>query len=206
VNSWRQITLRFGALSLVFALGACASPEPHLYVLSGGAAKQTNQASDRTEISLGIGPVELPDYLDRRELVTRSSENELNISDFAHWAEPLKFNIPQSLVEEIAELLPSQKVVAYPWKRANPVHYQVTVKIIRFETVEGGNTVLRVRWSLLSGDGKADLLTRDSEYTDSPKGKGYEAIVASMNADLLALARDITIATKQEATKARPIP
>lgn len=206
MKALKPLSLRSLIPLLFLVLAGCSSPEPHIYVLTGGASKSTAVDRAGMDLAVGVGPVELPDYLDRRQVVTRSGQNELDVADFAHWAEPLKFNIPQVLVEELSALLPSKKVVAFPWRRATTVNYQVAIKIIRFEATDGTTAILRARWSIVSGDGKGDLLTRESEYSEPLNGKGYDAIVASMNLALLKLSRDIADALRSASAHPSPLP
>ncbi|MFW6242141.1 MAG: PqiC family protein, partial [Thermodesulfobacteriota bacterium] len=35
--------------------------------------------------SVGVGPVELPDYLDRPQILTRAGEHEIHFAEFDQW-------------------------------------------------------------------------------------------------------------------------
>lgn len=176
-------------MSACLLLAACvSSPTPKFYVLAPLATERPADAG--LEIAVGVGPVELPDYLDRPQIVTRSGQNELNLAEFDRWGESLKDNTTQVLAENLAVLLPSKKVMTYPWKRATQVNYQVSVKITRFDHTEGGETVLGARWSILDGEG-GELLTRESRYVESPAGDSYPATVAAMNRALAQFSRDV---------------
>jgi len=46
--------------------------------------------------AIGVGPVTLPGYLDRREIVTRRGRDEIELGEFDHWSEQLKDGAPAS--------------------------------------------------------------------------------------------------------------
>jgi uncharacterized lipoprotein YmbA len=181
---------------LLLSSGCASSLTSHFYVLSHLSAATPTVATTGLGLAIGVGPVELPDYLDRPQIVSRTSQNELTLAEFDRWAEPLKDNFTQVLAENLAVLLPSQRVVVYPWRRATPVDYQLVVKVIRFDLTVGGDSVLNTRWSVLSSDGRQTLLTRESSYTEHPAGDDYPAIVTALNQTLAAFSRDVAAALK----------
>jgi len=188
----KNLTLPLIAISLTLSLTGCVnSPAPRFYVLAPLATERPVDAGQ--ELVIGVGPVEIPDYLDRPQIVTRSGQNELNLAEFEKWGESLKDNTTQVLAENLAVLLPSKKISTYPWKRSTPVNYQVSVKVTRFDHTEGGETVLSVRWSIHSGEG-TELLTRETRYAESPAGDSYPATVAAMNRALAQFSREVASA------------
>ena len=176
----------------VSMLSACGSSAPTRYYVLSILPQSTQQAVNAgRNLAVGVGPVELPEYLDISQIVTRTGQNELNLAEFDKWGEPLKDNANQVLAENLAVLLPSKKVLTYPWKRSSPLDYQVAVKITRFDHTEGGETVLHTRWNILSGDGNRELLSRETRYVERPDGIGYPATVAAMNRALAQFSRDV---------------
>lgn len=191
MNDRLSMVARAALLSGVLALTGCAGSESvRYYVLSATPAGPVGAAV--RDIPVGVGPVEFPEYLDRPQIMTRTSQNELSMADFDRWAESLKDNTIRVLAENLATLLPSQRVVTYPWKRATPVDYQVTVQVSRFDRLEQGESVLAVRWRVLDGGG-GELLSRTSTYRETPSGPDYPATVAAMNRNLEAFSRDVAL-------------
>jgi len=89
---------RFTVITLICSLtvlGGCASTEPSrfyiLHSLSGSEA-ETQIAAAENGVAIGIGPIELPEYLDRPQIVTRLSKNELQLAEFDQWVEPLNWS------------------------------------------------------------------------------------------------------------------
>jgi uncharacterized lipoprotein YmbA len=188
-------TFLAASLAALFVSGCGTSPDTRFYVLSAAQAPARPLAGQARVIALGVGPVELPEYLDRPQIVTRTGQNELRLAEFDRWAEPLKDSVSQALAENLAAYLPSRKVAAYPWKRSAQLDYQLVVKVIRFEGA-GGESVLNVRWSVSSGDGKTELLVRESRYAEPAAGTDYRAMVAAMSRALARFSRDVAEALR----------
>jgi uncharacterized lipoprotein YmbA len=183
-----SLGLVLGLLSLL----GCASSEPtRFYVLNASANLVRSAAPAEREPAIGIGPVTLPEHLDRSQIVTRTNGNELNVAEFHQWAGPLRDNITQVLAENLSVMIPTRQVHIHPWKRATAIDYQLTVEITRFDRQEEGDSVLNARWRLLAGDGKTELMTRASSFKAQPAGADYPATVAAMNETLEAFSREV---------------
>ncbi|MHC4477807.1 MAG: PqiC family protein [Planctomycetota bacterium] len=194
-----QITgIMMGAVLIV--LGGCAgtSPPANFYVLSPlpDSAAGTQPAGDESSIAIGIGPVNLPDYLDRSQIVTRVSPNALKVAAFDRWAEPLKSSFPRVLMENLAILLKTDQVTVYPWRKAIPVTYQVVVDVVRFDASPGENAVLVARWSLFSRGGDKLHVMKKSTFTKTTGSNNYEAMVSAQSQTIIEFSREIAAAIK----------
>ena len=196
--------LAVGLVAVALVTGGCSSPEPRFYVLAGPVAPvKPAQASPAGVAAIGLGPVQFPGYLDRPQIVTRSGRNELDLAEFERWAEPLKDNAVQVIADTVSQNLGNRKVVLFPWKRVTPIAYQVTVDVKRFDRTRGGETELAVRWSLLTADGKQELVSRDASYAEWPADDTYATTVAAMNRTLLKFSRDVATAIREQDSRQR---
>ena len=93
-------------------------------------------------LTVGVGPVDFPDYLRRLAVVTRVTPNRIELSDEKRWAEPLDKNFTRVLSENLATLLNTQRIEKYPWPLTSKVDYQVEIDVQRFETLGDGQTQL----------------------------------------------------------------
>jgi uncharacterized lipoprotein YmbA len=182
--------------AVLLGLTSCSSPPTRFYVLSHLPSSAQPSTAAEQGLAIGVGPVQLPDYLDRPQIVTRSSDNELKLANFAQWAESLQDNFAQVLADNLAILLPTRQVPVFPWSRTTPIDYQVKVKVIRFDRTAGGESVLNARWSIISGDGSRALIVRESSYSVLPEGDDHAATVAAMNQTLALFSRDIAAALR----------
>ena len=80
-------------LTMIFLSGCGGSSAPSKFYLLSSLAKsdaQTRNPESPVRLAVGVGPVEVPAYLDRPQIVTRLSLNTLRLAEFDKWAEPLK--------------------------------------------------------------------------------------------------------------------
>ncbi|MFQ5657889.1 MAG: membrane integrity-associated transporter subunit PqiC [Candidatus Methylomirabilales bacterium] len=183
-----------GASLLV--LGGCVgqSQPSRFYVLNSLATSETGRrlAAAENRIAIGIGPLELPKYLDRSQIVTRASPNQLDLADFDKWAEPLQDNFSRVLAENLSILLSTDRVVMFPWG-TTPIDYQVAAEVTRFESQPGGDVAMDARWTVFGKDRKA-LVMKQSSFSEPVGAEGYEAIVSALSRALATLSRDIAAA------------
>jgi uncharacterized lipoprotein YmbA len=184
---------------LLLPLAGCGSSKPvHLYVLTATAPK--TQPASPTGLAVGVGPVTLPKYLDRPQVVSRIAANSLEQNEFEQWGGDLNDNITRVLAANLGNLLATDRVSVYPWKGIAPIDYQVSMDVTRFEQDVDGSVVLDVFWSV-ANPGKDKVLTMQRasyrEAASAAAGGGrdaYDAMISAMNADLLTLSRDIAAA------------
>ncbi len=98
---------------------------------------------------VGVGPVEIPAYLDRPQIVTGNAGAELQMAEYHRWAEPLKDSITRVLAENLALSMPDSHIVSFPWNRAIALDFQVEVKVSRFHVDAAGHCELKADWTLL---------------------------------------------------------
>ena len=192
------------AVILMFSLsilGGCL-PKPSaptkLYILSplAGPAVEMHNKTDEIFMTIGVGPVHLPEYLDRLEIVTRINPNELKLAEFDIWAEPLQVNFTRVLIENISRLLITEPVAVFPWEASPQVDFQIGIELVRLDGDIAGKAFLTAQWSILNSSNKSILFSKKSQYTESVDGTGYSALVAAQSRMIGALSHDIAEAIK----------
>ena len=157
-------------------------------ISEGGVIKA--DAPVAQQVSIGVGPIDFPDYLRRHEVVTRTAANRIDVSSENRWAGPLDKNFADVLSENLATLLNTQRVESYPWNRSVAVDYQVVVSVQRFDTSPDGQSKLIARWSIKHGpDGKQLYATQTASSV--PIGSGSDAASAALSSDVAMLSREI---------------
>ena len=172
-----------GVILVFWALGGCtATSQPSkFYLLNSYSSTEPAIAKAPKALAIGIGPMTIPGYVDRPQIVTRVSTNELSLAEFHKWAEPLKDNIPQVIADNLALLLKTDNVISYPWKRTAPIDYQVTIDITRFDAMAAGEAHLIARWSVVGDDTRTILDTKNSHFMVPIQGPDYAEIVSALN-------------------------
>jgi uncharacterized lipoprotein YmbA len=182
-------------LALVVCLSACAgkSASSKFYVLSSLPQSSLSGAEGTT---IGVFPVGMPDYLDRPQIVTRASENEIRIDEFSRWAEPLKDSFTRALVQNLSTLLNNAKVIRTTEGASIPMALQVVVEVLQFDGALGDDVVLIVKWGLFEAQEKKLLLAKRSSFKEPTGAATYEALVAAESRAVAALSREIAEAIK----------
>jgi uncharacterized lipoprotein YmbA len=157
-------------------------------------------------LRIGIGPVELSEYLDRPQIVTQTSTSELLVDQFNQWAETLEFNIARVLARNLSALLSTKNLFLFPWAGSTQIDYQIKLAIIEFKGTPSDNVILRVQYTIF--DGSKKLLKMDVVNITQPISEpGYEELVSSMSRALDELSRQIAqviMALPKEETELEP--
>lgn len=185
-------------LALVFSgcvdLGPSADPSK-FYTLSpiaeAGKPRETTPGEERKALSLGIGPIKLPAYLDREGIVTRKSENRIEISEIDRWAEPLREELSRVLSQNLAALLRTDRILTYPWQVELEPACRVGVEMLRFELAEDRTAHLSARWAIWRANEKGPTAVKESTLARPVDGAGAEATVAALSRLLGDLSREI---------------
>jgi hypothetical protein len=178
------------SLFVALALAAgCLGPRPDLSAFFLLSPAPEPAGATAVPVVLGVGPVTIPGYLDRPELVVRVSENEIALSGTDRWAEPLSDNLARTLEENLAGLLPGSSYVDYPWFESQAPDYALSLDVRRFEADASGAVVLDVTWRLARGD--APLEARTVRLQETAEGPDRTAAVAAQSRALAELSRQI---------------
>ena len=145
--------LRVAVVALLIA-SACVSfkrsPEARYFVLRSPADTMAIPRPVAPRGFVGVQTVELPEHLDRPQLVAWTAPGELRIDEFLRWGEPLDLGFTRTLSENLQALLPEHVVRRAPW-RASVTPRCVVMTELRVFGLHPDNTVrLEVRWSLLA--------------------------------------------------------
>jgi uncharacterized protein len=178
------------AATLLLLLAGCESPPTEFYTLSNMQLPPGGPSTPRTVV--GVGPVTLPDYLDRPQIVTRASGNRMMLAAFDAWVEPMDGMFSRVLVENLSSLLATDNVVLLPQRRPTPLDYQVEVDVTRFDADLNGRAVLDARWKVFGKDGEPLIEEGRSTVVEPAAGSdSYEDIVAAMSRALGEMSRTI---------------
>jgi uncharacterized lipoprotein YmbA len=142
-------------LALLITLTACGTtPKNNYYLLTA-----TDAAAPRGHTpSLGIGPIEIPEYLNRNRLVYNRDGNQLRIANYERWAEPLANGVARVVSLNLAHLLNTENVQGFPWPRSQEPDYSVQITIM---SLDAGNNHAKLvaEWMVLK-PGKAPVSGR----------------------------------------------
>ena len=189
-------------LSVGLVLQGCSlSPRPdptRFFDLSSiGEVAEAERAASPLDVRVGVGPIRLPDHIDRPQLVTRIGPNELQISQNDRWAAPLRDDIVRTLAENIALLLGTERVRTYPWFGSWTPAYTVEVDFLRFESDTTGRAQLTAGWRIRAGASGERLHADRAEIRRAAAGPGAEAAVAAQSEALAELSSRLVEAIRE---------
>jgi uncharacterized lipoprotein YmbA len=194
--------------SAILTAGCLFSPQPDkskFFVLAPdvaqGAEVTPAAAGAPHQLVIGLGPIKLPEYLDRSDVVTRVAPNRLELSPVDRWAEPLSTDFRQVMAQDLSARLGTQMITFYPWYRTTHVDYQVRIDVYRFERDSHDTATLVAHWQIFDGSG-AILYATDS--TISETGQPDEPGAAALSRALGTLAGQITSAIQSLRSSAPP--
>lgn len=177
------------ALLTLCTSGCANSPPSDFFILNPTVADTAAQATE--PLSLGVGPVKIPEYLNRAQIVTRPGPNQLDVNEFNRWGGSLAANISSVMARNLAVLLGTDEVFVFPGDDPATPRFRVILSITRFDGVLGENVELDVRWIITGPRRREQLGTGRSVVREATNGSGYEDYVAAQSRALETLSREI---------------
>ena len=174
---------------------ASAAPAPAAPAGAGGS------------FTLGLGPVKLPPYLDRLEVVTRAAPNRVELSKADRWGESLPNNFSSVLLRDLSADVGTQRIVPFPWYSTTHVDVAVQVDVYRFETDAQGSAQLTAKWTITDGtDKNVVLYSAESSFAQSSKPGDMTDAAAALSRTVADLSRQIAGAVQQVRLRNGPNP
>jgi hypothetical protein len=181
-------------MAVLGALSGCgSSPKERFFVLSDDVAAVASVTP--AAYSIGVGPVTVPEIVDRPQFVLRRSASEVAIAEQARWAEPLKSEIARVIAANIARTLADAHVSAYPQNAVDRADFRVLIDLQRFDSAPGEAVTLEALWSVRQARGGA-LRNGKSTVREAVSGAGYEELVAAHRRALATISREIAGAVR----------
>lgn len=197
--SWKQFTivLLFGLVPQAFLSGCFGtSPASRFYTLAPREQTAASFTKD-SSLSVSVGPVDIPGYLERRQIVTRSGRNEIVLAEYDRWSGYLGDEITGVLVADVSKRLAPMRCAVLPWRSA-PVaamktNYRIPIRVSRFDGAPGESVFLTATWSLIRQlESKEEIITvRESTITEQVAGKDYGALVEAMGRAVERLGKEL---------------
>lgn len=186
----RSLALCIPVLLLLLACGS--SPPVRFFTLSSVESGLLQDADDA--LILGFGPLAMPDYLNRSQMVTRAAAGEMQVDEFSRWAEPLNVALHRVVSANVDHILDGVVVVAFPYEAdiRQQVNYRVLGTVGRFDADRSGQVMLEVQWSISAvGEGMVVPPRRSQYGAQASSANDPAAAAAAMNEALAQFSRDV---------------
>ena len=195
--SIKSLLKNIALLCLISLILSCAkSSKPvEYYMLDASVGIDNNQTLKGDEgPMIGLGPIRLPEYLDRFQMVVAVSENKYKLIDGHRWAEKLDQNISLALFKTLPGQLGTDKMIRYPWPQRPGVDFQVKIDILELNIDQNGQSQLIAQWSIKSKD--ETILNKRSSFTAQASTTDIDKMVQAQSECLTKLGQEIVSSLK----------
>jgi uncharacterized protein len=177
-------------------LAACGSlaPQESYYTLSTQLVAPP--AASESQLSLYVGPVSVPEAVDRPQMVLRTSPNQVEISDAHRWAEPLKTAIARVLAETLSRELRTARVLASRQGATGPVDYRIAVEVQRFESSLDTGATIDAVWTIVPSEKEGATRNGRTVAQESLPTRDPQGLAAAHSRALDKIGRDIAAAMR----------
>jgi uncharacterized lipoprotein YmbA len=181
-------------LSLTGCIGG-STPPAQFYLLEPLGADGGTPATEGIKPVVSLGPVRIPRYVDRPQIVTASGRNAYRLSEMNQWAESLDDNISRVLAQNLSRLASVDTVLSNSSNRARQAQLRVAVNILEFHVNPAGQAGLTAQWQILRGGDAA--VTRLASYRAPASTTDYRAMVMGLNECLNQMSRELAGGVRQ---------
>jgi uncharacterized lipoprotein YmbA len=191
-SSWVLLSV-FG-LMLVGCTGASGPSTFYMLRSMESPRESVSTTAGEKSVSVLVGPITMPGYLDRTQMVTVAGKNEMAMDEFNRWAESLQDGFCRVLVEDLSWLLNTPEVYRYDRGGSSSADYQVVIDVTRFDAVPQGDAHLIAFWIVSAKDNGSPRITRKSVFRAPVSETGFSGVVEAQNQTLTVFSREIAAA------------
>ena len=184
------------AVTVLSILGSCGTTPPARFYAITSTMSALPLEADPTGAIVTIGPVQIPEYLDRPQIVTVTGTNELILSEYDLWAGSLKDDINRVLIENVSSFLGGAVSVA-SWKTPLRNANKVPVSIVRIDALPGKSVTLKAQWTVFAKDSRTPAAFKDATIAEPLTGTDHRSVVAAMSKVVSELSRLVAVSVKQ---------
>jgi len=144
-------------------------------------------------LTIGLGPIVMPGYLQRPSLATRVDSAEIRYAEFDRWAEPLPTLFARALGDDLSALLDAARIVPYPWYPVTRLDLVVGVDVNAFEPDVSGNARLEACWTVKNPRTATVTRAECGSIAEASDGGGPQSRVNVLSRMVGELARRIAV-------------
>ncbi|MDD5633582.1 MAG: PqiC family protein [Methylococcales bacterium] len=144
---------------------------------------------------IGLGPIRIPEYLNRPQMIVAITDNQYRLFEDHRWAERLDQNISLALFKALPRQIGTDRIVRFPWSQRQVIDYQVSIDILEFNVDASGQSRLIAQWSIKRKDKPA--IDRRSSYQFPASTTDQAVMVKAQSQCLTKLGQEISAALRQ---------
>ncbi len=189
----KRLTVLFFVFLMLITAGCAGTKASRFYTLHPTANQADGQASvsKNNNVVVSIGHIEIPNILDRPQIVTYSGNNQVEFLEFDRWAGSFKDDISRVLIKDLSSLVAKDGISVVSWRQPGSSDYRIDLNINRFGSISDSEVALSVRWIVMESKGKNVIHIKESDLIEPIEGAGVDASVAAMSRAIGELSREL---------------
>jgi uncharacterized lipoprotein YmbA len=181
--------------------GCGTAPQERFFTLDSDPAPETRSTATGLGFTIVVGPVTVPEAVDRPQIVLRTATNRVEIDEQARWAASLKTEIPRVIADHLARLLDGARTATSMQRASSPPDYRVLIDIQRFDSVLQEGATIQALWTITTTRDATPINGR--ALVTQRAGAGVDELVAAHSRALAGVSRDIAAAIGAARTSAK---
>ena len=175
-------------------VAACGTPAKLSYYTLTVAPAASSAAAPSRALNVYVGPITIPEAVDRPQMVYRLDANRVEIADLERWAEPLKNGIPRLVADTLTRELGAAAVMTSRQSATLTFDYRVAIDVQRFDFTAGEGAALDALWTIRAAKGEPRI--GRSEAREPAGGRDPQSMAAAHSRAIGKVARDIAVAIR----------
>ncbi|MDZ7758934.1 MAG: PqiC family protein [Desulfovermiculus sp.] len=182
----------FLCILLLAVVGCATSPPSRFYLLSAPSLQPMVEQEHKQTKQVSL-QVQVPDYLDRPQIMLREGTHRLSLSEMDRWAEPLSRMLTRTLAQHLASGPVPVQVNAPGAVREET---RIWIQILRLDGKPGDRVTLEANWQI----SPSDNINRVHSFsaTAPASGQGMGGLVQAHEQLVQELASVLTQALQRE--------
>lgn len=172
---------RLFVISISFLIAACSSSTLENTNIGGTRFYTLNSLApsnnSNSNLSIGVGPIEIPQLINRPQIISRKNETEIIMSETHQWGGSHREELIQTISDNLSSILKTDNVEQYPWKLTFKPNYQIRINLIRLDGELGKSITLKARWRAIKNN--KEILVKVVVFEANIHGSSYSDYVKS---------------------------
>ena len=146
---------------LVLLCSGCSSPKPSYYTLNALPIPQST--SGAKAVRLMVGPVSLPDYVDKAHLVVNTTNNEIEVFHYDRWGGSLNGAVARVIAANLARELDISNIWSFSQSTQSNFDYQIVIDVQNLQSKLAESVFVDVLWTIKPSDAISSELVKASD-------------------------------------------
>jgi hypothetical protein len=181
--------LLFAVIMSSFLFSCQTSPNKNYYLLTASNPTSAQQSNPAPATLIGIGPIEVSDYLNRLRVIYQTGDNNVVVADNDYWAESLDKGIPRVVALNLTQRDNSRSFVNFPWRTDSVPAYSIRINV-QSMTLVNNEAHLVAAWEIFDNTKKVNIERRYFSQSIPVKNeakalaKAYSELLGIMSIDI----------------------